>query len=138
MSLTAEIVEILEADYALSAILSGGIHDAVEISYQLTPSAFDANKEILPCLLVKTGTENDREGKINAVQTTLTLYFYQRSEFDDIDAALARCYDLLSNQHIAASAVWQVRFNSEIARTTDEALYCSLAVQRYNVIRKKS
>jgi len=138
MSLTAEIVAILQADYSLSAILSGGIHDAMEISRQLTPGAFDANGEILPCALVKTGNENDREGKIDAVQTPLTIYFYQRSEYDQIDAALARCYSLLHFVHIAESQVWQARFNSEIARTTDEALFCSLAVQRYNVIRKKS
>jgi hypothetical protein len=138
MSLTADIVGILASDYTLSAILSGGIHDAVEISRLLTPSAFDANSEILPCALVKTGNENDREGKINAVQTPLTIYLYQRSEFDQIDAALARCHALLHLAHISDSQVWQARFNSEIVRTTDETLFCSLAVQRYNVIRKKS
>jgi hypothetical protein len=138
MSLTSAIVGILQSDYALSAILSGGIYDAVEISRQLTPAAFDANGEILPCALVKTGNENDLAQVVNAVQTPLTIYFYQHSGFDEIDAALARCHALLKGLHDADEQIWQIRFNTEIARTTDEALYCSLAVQRYNVIRKKS
>jgi len=138
MSLSSAIVGILESDYALSAILSGGVHDAAEISRQLTPGAFDANGEILPCALVKTGNENDLAHVVSAVQTPLVIYFYQRSGFEDIDAALARCHVLLKGLHDSDERIWEIRFNTEIARTTDEALFCSLAVQRYNVIRKKS
>ena len=138
MSLSADIKAILQADATLVAIVTGGIHDAVEIRQDLTPGAFDATtKEIKPCLLVRTGNEVSRVNKVYAVNTPLTLYFYQRSGFGSIDSALARVHTLLAGKHVAGSRVWEIRFNTEIARTTDEALYCSLAVQRYDVIRKK-
>jgi hypothetical protein len=139
MSLTATITALLQADTTLMTTLTGGVHDAVEISPQLTPTAFDTTtREIKPCALVKTGNEIDGGAKVKAVQTPLTIYFYQRSGFGSIDTALARVHSLLDEKHIGTSLVWNIRFNSEIARTTDEALYCSLAVQRYNVTRKKS
>lgn len=135
MSLTATIQALLAADTTLMATLTGGAHDAVEIRRQLTPGAFDANGEIKPCLLVKSGVENARENKISAMSTSLMLYFYQRDGFAAIDVALARVLSLLNLHH--ENGIWQVQFNNEIARTTDEALACSLAVQRYDVIRKR-
>lgn len=135
MSLSATIAGILAADTTLMSTLTGGAHDAVEMSRQLTPGAFDANGEIKPCVLVKTGVENARENKISAVSTPVTIYFYQRAGYTAIDTALARVLGLLNLHH--ENGIWQVQFNNEIARTTDEALACSLAVQRYDVIRKR-
>ncbi len=135
MSLSADIKTKLAADTSLMATMTGGAHDAVEISRQLTPTAFDTNNEIKPCILVKTGQENAVHNKISAVQTTLSIYFYQRSGFASIDTALARVLVLLNLYHTLN--IWEIEFNNEIARTTDEALACSLAVQRYNVIRKR-
>ena len=135
MSLSADIKTKLAADTTLMATMTGGVHDAVEISRQLTASAFDTNGEIKPCILVKTGQENAVHNKISAVQTTLSIYFYQRSGFASIDTALARVLVLLNLYHTLN--IWEIEFNNEIARTTDEALACSLAVQRYNVFRKR-
>jgi hypothetical protein len=135
MSLTSEVTALLNADTAFKAALTAGAFDAVEITRQLTPGAFDTNSELKPCALVKTGNENALQNKIGAVQTTLTIYFYQRSGFTAIDTGLARALALLNLKH--SSNIWEIQFNNEIARTTDEALACSLAVQRYNVIRKR-
>jgi len=135
MSLTGDIKDLLEADTALMAILTGGVHDAVEISRQLTPGAFDANNEIKPCALVKTGTETAVHNKISAMQTSLTIYFYQRTGYTVIDVALARVLAILNLYH--AVNIWEIEFNNEIARSTDDALASSLAVQRYDVIRKR-
>jgi hypothetical protein len=138
MSLTSVVAALLAADTTLMATLTGGVYDAVdEISRQLTAAAFDTSGEIKPCALVKTATENAMERKISAVQTSLTLYFYQRTGYTAIDTALARVHGLLAQKHIGTSAIWEIQFNNEIARTTDDALKCSLAVQRYNVIRRK-
>jgi hypothetical protein len=137
MSLTSVVTALLAADTTLMATMTGGVYDAVEIDRQLTAAAFDTSQEIKPCVLVKTATENAMERKISAVQTSLTLYFYQRTGYVAIDTALARVLALLAQKHIGTSAIWEIQFNNEIARTTDEALKCSLAVQRYNVIRRK-
>lgn len=138
MSLSATITDLLTADTSLMETLTGGVQDAVEISRQLTPGAFDANGEILPCALIKTGNENALQRKISAVQTTLTIYFYERTGFLSIDLALEKVLEILSQQHLGESSIWEVQFNIEIARTTDDALNCSLAVQRYNVIRQRN
>jgi hypothetical protein len=139
MTWLADVTDILKADDTLTELLTGGIYDdVVEISRQLTKDAFDANKEILPCLLLKSGNEAALQNKISAVQTPLTLYFYQRAGYDVIDAALSLTVALLAQRHVGESGIWEIQFNTEIARTTDDALNCSLAVQRYNVIRLKS
>lgn len=138
MTLQADIAAILEADDDLMDILTGGVwSDASEINRQATPGAF-SDGEILPCCLVKVTNENSVQNVIRAVQSSLTLYFYQRAGYDQIGQALARAHTLLEMTHHAASQVWQVRFETEIAQTRDDALDCSLAVQRYNVIRKRS
>jgi hypothetical protein len=136
MSLEADIQAILEADGDLMELLTGGVQDAVEISRELTPGAFDTNQELLPCALVKSGTEIARENKIRAVQTSLNIFLYQRSGYAAIEAALPIIHYLLAERHL--NGIWQIQFNSEIARTTDETLNCPLAVQRYNVIRQRN
>ncbi|HAE59364.1 MAG TPA: hypothetical protein DCG54_07620 [Anaerolineae bacterium] len=135
MTLIADVKALLLADATLMASLTGGVHDAAEISRQLTPGAFDANAELLPCALIKTGTENALARKIEAVQTPLVIYFYQRSGYSAIDLALPRTYQLLEAQHFIG--IWEIQFNTEIARTWDDALKASLAVQRFNAIRKR-
>ena len=137
MSLTSDITAILQADHTLMTTLTGGVQDTVEITRQITPTAFDANGEIKPCALVRTGSEAPIFTKTMAVQTPVIIYFYQRTGYDKIDAALARVFTLLAQRHLGTLGIWELQFNSEIARTTDEALACSLAVQRYNAIRKR-
>jgi hypothetical protein len=138
MSIVSAIETLLEADATLVAILTGGIHDTGEITRQLAPAAFNANNEIKPCALLKSSNELAMQNKIQAVQTPLVIYLYQRSGYTAIDAALARIHTLLEQLHIGTSSVWEVQFNSEIARTVDEGLKCPMAVQRWNLIRKRA
>ncbi len=138
MSINAAIQSLLLADSTLMAVLTGGVYDTGEITRQLAPGAFDANGEIKPCVLIKSGNEISLESKIQAVQTPLMLYLYQRSGYTAIDAALARIYSLLNQRHIGASGVWEVQFNTENTRLSDEGLKCSLAMQRWNLIRKRA
>ena len=134
--ITATIQNILEADGTLETALTGGIYiDVADINRQDTPGAFDGNGEIMPCCLIKTGNENTRENVIRAVTTPLVIYIYQRRNYDQIDIALEQIHALLEMYH--TTGVWQIRFDSEIARAWDDALSCSLAIQRFNVIQKK-
>jgi len=129
---------LLLADGTLMTVLTGGVHDTGEITRQLAPAAFDANGEIKPCALVKSGNETAMQNKIQAVQTPITIFLYQRSGYAATDAALARIHTLLEQRHIGASGVWEAQFNTEIARLSDEGLKCSLATQRWNLIRKRA
>jgi hypothetical protein len=135
MSVTSEITTLLNADSTFKAAITAGAFDAVEISRQLTAGAFDTNNEIKPCALVKTGQETKAGNKNFAVQTTLTIYLYQRSGYVALDAGLARLYALLHQRH--SLNVWEILFENEVARAWDDALNCSMAVQRYTMFRKK-
>ena len=129
------VVAILEADTALGTLLTGGIHSNVpEISRQWSTSAFDANKEILPCLLVTAPNEAKSGPYSSSVQTTLQLFFYQRAGDDVIQAAASRAFVLLNELHL--SGIWQILYASGIPLTSDDALNCPMGVQRYNVFRR--
>ena len=55
MGIIQQVRDYLAADATLAALLPGGVHVAAEISRTLTPAAFDANKELRACALVKRG-----------------------------------------------------------------------------------
>jgi hypothetical protein len=80
MSLATNIQTILAADDELMDLLTGGVQAAVEVSRELTPGAFDANQELLPCALVKATTEIKAGPHRNSVQTTLSVFLYQRAD----------------------------------------------------------
>lgn len=132
MSLSDEIKTVLEDDTALMALLTGGVHnDVEEISYQNTPSAFDANRELMPCALIKFGTETRlRSGIPNSMQTPLTLYFYQRDDYDVIEQAMNSVFALLNEQKVGTN-VWNVEFDIAVSQQRDVALDCALGMLRF-------
>lgn len=132
MSLSEEIKTALEADLALMALLTGGIHIAVEeISRQNTPTAFSANGEIKPCMLIKEGTGTRlRSGLSNSVNSPLTLYFYQRQGYNVIGPAMGLVFADLSEQKIGTN-VWNIEFDIEVSQQRDTALDCALGSLRF-------
>lgn len=133
MSLSDDVTSVLEASAALAALLTGGVHNNVEeISRQNTPSAFDATtKEIKPCALVKYGNEIPLSaGLANAVQTPLTIYFYERSGYETIEEAMGLAFDLLSGQKIGSN-VWRIEFDVAVYQQRDTALDCALGSLRF-------
>lgn len=136
MTIADSIKAALEADTALMALLTGGIHVGVEeITRQNTPTAFDANKEIMPCVLIKEGTELPlRSGFLRAVNAPVTLYFYQRQGFEVIEPAMDYAYTDLNEQKIG-SGVWNIEFDVRVNQQRDTALDCALGSLRFVVKR---
>jgi hypothetical protein len=133
MTLSESIKTALEADAALMALLTGGIHIEVEeISRQNTPTAFDATtKEIKPCALVKLGVESRlQSGYVTAVNTPLVIYFYQRQGYAVIEAAMDLALADLSEQKIGAN-VWNIEFDIAVNQQRDTALDCALGSLRF-------
>ena len=132
MSLSDDVKTLFEDDDALMALLTGGVHnDVEEISYQNTPSAFDANRELMPCVLIKFGTETRlRSGIPNSVQTPLTIYFYQRDNYDVIEPAIDSVFVLLNEQKVGTN-VWNVEFDIAVSQQRDVALDCPLGMLRF-------
>lgn len=132
MSLSDDIKTALQADAALMALLTGGVHVEVEeISRQNTPTAFNADSEILPCALIKEGTELPlRSGFKRAVNAPFTIYFYQRQGYATIEAAMDLAYNDLNEQKIA-SGVWNIEFDVRVNQQRDTALDCALGSLRF-------
>lgn len=133
----ATITATLEADATLMAILTGGVHDGVEISRQDTPGAFDANEEIEPCALVKLTTEvPDGPHDAGAVQY-FNIFLYERSGFTNIDAARARIWTLLHKQKLG-SGTYEVAHADDVLDQEEPALGCSMARSRYMATRLRT
>ena len=137
------IVERLKGDATLSGLLTGGIHNgavAHEISRQNTPTAFDVNRELLPCALVQYENETPAGPLRTSSTLFVTIYFYQRFGHTTIDAAELQARTLLDRQVLqpAGSAGspggarnFEVRFTSTLMGMNDQALNCALAISRY-------
>ena len=134
MTIREVIQQTLAGDATLSGLLSGGVHMATEISRQLTPAAFDANGELQPCALVKLGSDTATGPYTTSSRTTCTVYFYQRTGYGVIDAALIRAYTLL-NQAKLESGVWICQHADDVLDQIDTALDASMALSRYSITR---
>ena len=131
MSMADDVLTALQADHALVGMLTGGIYiDLQEINRQYAPDAFDDNKEIKPCALIKFGNEIQMQGYINSVQTPFTIYVYQRFGYDVINAALEAIYEDLNWQKIGAHT-WNVEFDTSVTNERDDTLDCALGTIRF-------
>lgn len=135
MSVSDAVKTTLTNDASLMAALTGGVHnDVEEVSRQNTPSAFDARKEMLPCALIKLGTETPRGPYERSVQTPITIYFYQRQGYDKIEYAMIAAYDLLNEKQIG-DGVWNLIFDVSVNQQRDTALDCALGSLRFVAVR---
>jgi hypothetical protein len=128
---------LLEADTTLMAILTGGVYAGGEISRQGMPDAFDSNGEILPCALVRVETETPYGPYDDSSRQYLVVMFYERSGYANIDAALARVYELLHKTRLGATGVWEVVHADDVRDQEDQALACSLSYSRYVITRSR-
>ena len=142
MSLLTDVKAVVEANTPLMTLLTGGVYIHIsEISRTTAPAAFDANKEIKPCVLIKEGNEVPDGPYSRSVRTPLTIYFYQWIGFDVIEQAMNIIFDLLHEQRIGGNT-WQILYTGRILDNRagdirDAALDCSMGVERFNAIQMK-
>lgn len=133
------IYNCLHDDVTLMAILTGGIyHDLTEITRQAAPDAFDENKEIRPCGLIKLSSESPTGPYDHSQRLVVNIYFYERAGYDNIEAARARIFQLLHLQTLTpvnGGTCWQILHSNDIPDQEDQALRCSMALTRYGAIR---
>lgn len=133
----SEIVDYLGADVALMGTLSGGLHEGAQISRQLTPGAFDANGEILPCALVRDGSDAPTGPHPDGARVMVEIYFYERAGYANIQTAMQRVYQLLHRENAWIQGVWEIRHADSLRELRDDALECSLGLSRYEVLVDK-
>lgn len=129
------VATLLSADATLLALLTGGIHGgADEISRQETPTAFDANGELRPCLLIKDSTLTPDASTIpGAARHVLRLFYYQPAGVATIAAARARVYALLHRQRVTVSGVRVIELDhlGDLLGQPDDALGCQVELSRW-------
>lgn len=135
--MVAATVERLRGNLAVMALLTGGVHSGAvvqEISRQNTPTAFDANRELLPCALV----QYENATPVGPLRTSLVLYiviyFYQRFGHETIQAAELLVRELLDRQvvqPIGPGRTFEMRHGNTLLGLSDQALDCALTVSRY-------
>jgi hypothetical protein len=134
MTLQSDLLVSLTNDAALMALLTGGVFSETRISRQTTPTAFDANSEIKPCLLINTGTDTTVGPYRRGSRVFPTLYFYQFRGYTTINTARDRVYDLWHDQRVGA-ATWRILHTDDVNGQVDDVLSCSLVVSHYTVLR---
>lgn len=142
MSMRVAILAALQGDAALLDLLPGGVHDrtqALTISRQRTPAAFDDNAELRACGLLAMGSDR-RDGWLpTSSELGFTLYLYQRMATDRIDAARERIYELLHQVRLepGSGQAWAIKHDQDILDRYDVTLDAALIVCRYRVAISK-
>lgn len=140
----AAVGALLRADSTFMSTLPGGLYDSVdEVSRQKTPEAFDANKLLRPCALLKGGTVT-RVGPVSrAAQQVFRLFLYERNGRASIEPARRRAFDLLHEQQVALGAgegrVYEITHLDDVLDGSDDTLaiapdYAALIVCRFQAV----
>lgn len=139
----AAIYDLLRADSAFMAPLTGGLHNADtvgEISRQSTPDAFDADGRLRPCGLVVAGTAaTDKSfNRIisRAARQYVRLFLYQRGGRDQIYVARNRAFALLHQRQDLAlpegfGRCSELFWLDDVLDQIDVALNTPIIVSRY-------
>lgn len=135
MSFREDVKDYLTGDTALMAILAGGIHAGIEISRNLTPTAFNSGTaEIMPCALIKMGTEAQTGPYPTSTRAPIEIWFYERQGYASIDPAKARVLALLNDRHWGGGA-YDTRLGDDIGDQADDSLSVSMSMIRFYVSR---
>ncbi len=135
MTLSNDVKAALQADASLVALLTGGIHNNIEEISRYNPAAaFDANKELLPCALIKVPNETPAGPYLTSVRTTFVLYFYQREGYGVIEPAMALAFADLNEKRIGS--IWNVEYVSGVYQQRDQGLDCPLGSFRFAAVRR--
>lgn len=128
------ILAHLQADATLTTTLTGGVHRAKEISRQTTPDAFDENREIQPCALVKQETGTPWGPLHDSGRIYVGVWFYDRDGYGNIEAARKRTYALLHRTKLTptdGSGNYDIRHADDLLDMEDPAIGATMAMSRY-------
>jgi len=112
MSAESTILAVLEADATLLALATGGIYSFDEagsegINRTLTPSAFDSNGIVKPCIMVSARNANpgynvgDDSNQSMDVRQVVECWFFDHAAYSTIESMKDRVYTLLQAQRLS-------------------------------------
>lgn len=128
----AWVVSALTGDATLMALLTGGVH-RVEVTRQGTPSAFDANLELKPCMVVRQESRSPVGPLDQGGQVFVVLWVYSRADDGVIDSAVRRAWVLLNGKKLG-TGMWEMRHVNDLMEMEDQGLGARLGVSRYRAV----
>jgi hypothetical protein len=129
------VTAILQGDATFASLTAGGIHDNVkEISRQLTPTAFNADDEVLTCVLVKVESAAPFGVHDDSARAFLVIYVYSRKGTSVVGQLIDRAYTLLHRQCITSGGVWDCRHADEKRDLEDPTLECDMGFTRFVLV----
>ena len=129
-----DVYAVLTADAILTGLLVGGIYHqrtAPEISRQYTPAAFDGDRNIRPCCLLRIADTLSIQTGLSIVTNTIEIFYYEKWNYSTIEQARARVRCLIDKKYILSTSVDKIELNYLSGYTEDSALICRLLIDRY-------
>jgi hypothetical protein len=147
MSIVATVKTVLEADATLLAAATGGVWDFDEtgrkgINRTGTPTAFDANGILKPCLLVRGRSQNvdpalqDDANQVTVIREVFEVWIYQDTGYTTIRTLRDRVYRLLHAKPLAGT--YRVQFQAHVPEARDPLLDASVERSDYLAVYKRS
>lgn len=140
----AAATALLIADTTLASTLTGGVHNGLvvgEISRQATTAAFDANKELKPCALIRPSSDTPTGPLLRSARVGLDIYLYARtSDASALDTARQRIYVLLHRVRLTPLVEpggWEFTHTQDILGQYESALDARLVLCRYRGLVRK-
>lgn len=133
MALRDSVYNALTGDVTLMNILTGGLYDASvvgEISRQFTPNAFDANREVKPCGLLRMDSTVPGAVYTRGAREFFSVYLYEFRGTANVENARARIFDLLHDKRLA-TGMWRILHTDDVRDASDAVLQCGLVISRY-------
>ena len=138
---------LLEADATLLATATGGVWDFDEagrlgISRTTTPTAFDANEIIKPCILLKLRSSEpdqalvDEGARYQSTTEMLEAWFYEDDGYSNIETMRDRVWVLL--HAVQLSGTFMCLWSGDVRQARDTDLDASVERSVYQVTTKKS
>lgn len=135
MSAFAAILQALQADTALTTILTGGLYDGVaiqDITRQATPDAFDEWGEMKPCAILKPESQAPAGPHAHGARLFVALWLYQQHGGAEIDAVRERAYQVLHRSQLAGGGgLWDVRHANDVLGAEVQGLDAPMVMSRY-------
>lgn len=132
------IYTLLSQDQELMSLLTGDLHQALEvglISRQNAPDAFDSDGEIQPCGLLRYSVSTPIDPYPGGQRLYFGILLYERHGYETIDLARRRIWQLLHRVKLTPvdtdQRSWEIQHADDVMDARDLALNCSMMATRY-------
>lgn len=147
MNVETTIATILAADATLLATATGGVHTfnstgRLGINRTGTPTAFDSNGLVKPCVLVRLRsstpdpTIQDDDGQYVAARSMVECWIYQDSGYASIETMHDRIYALLHAKRV--SGFFRIEWAGTIRGQYDYDLSAAVERADFQCLSKRS